>query len=79
MLAAFLLVVVSLAGGLFLWRNATDTTPILVAARVIPPGHVIRVVRHKARQLLSEKRQDWGLEPVSHPWGNRARRRLVNR
>ena len=42
MLAGVLLVVVSLAGGLLLWRSATDTTPILIAARDIPPGHVIQ-------------------------------------
>ncbi|MCL4239750.1 MAG: hypothetical protein KJ048_00205 [Dehalococcoidia bacterium] len=42
MLAGILLVVVSLAGGLLLWRSATDTTPILIAARDIPPGHVIQ-------------------------------------
>ena len=42
MLAGVLLVVVSLAGGLLLWRSATGTTPILVAARDIPPGHVIQ-------------------------------------
>ncbi|MGE0600576.1 MAG: Flp pilus assembly protein CpaB [Dehalococcoidia bacterium] len=42
MLAGVLLVVVSLAGGLLLWRSATDTTPILVAARDIPPGHVLQ-------------------------------------
>lgn len=42
MLAGVLLVVVSLAGGLLLWRSATDTTPILVATRNIPPGHVIQ-------------------------------------
>ena len=42
MLAGVLLVAVSLAGGLLLWRSATDTTPILVAARDIPPGHVIQ-------------------------------------
>lgn len=38
MLAGVLLVVVSLAGGLLLWRSATDTTPILIAARDIPPA-----------------------------------------
>ncbi|PWB45733.1 MAG: hypothetical protein C3F10_05410 [Dehalococcoidia bacterium] len=42
MLAGVLLVVVSLAGALLLWRTATDTTPILVAARDIPPGHVLQ-------------------------------------
>jgi len=42
MLAGVLLVVISLAGGLLLWRSATDTTPILVATRDIPPGHVIQ-------------------------------------
>lgn len=42
MLAGVLLVVVSLAGGLLLWRSATGTTPILVAARDIPPGHVLQ-------------------------------------
>ena len=42
MLAGVLLVVVSLAGGLLLWRSATDTRPILVAAMDIPPGHVIQ-------------------------------------
>lgn len=42
MLAGVLLVVVSLAGGLLLWRSATGTTPILVAARDLPPGHVIQ-------------------------------------
>ncbi len=42
MLAGVLMVVVSLAGGLLLWRSATDTTPILIAARDIPPGHVLQ-------------------------------------
>ena len=42
MLAGVLLVVVSLASGLLLWRSTTDTTPILIAARDIPPGHVIQ-------------------------------------
>ncbi len=42
MLVGVLLVVVSLAGGLLLWRSATDTTPILIAARDIPPGHVLQ-------------------------------------
>ena len=42
MLTGILLVVVSLAGGLLLWRSATDTTPILIAARDLPPGHVIQ-------------------------------------
>jgi len=42
MLAGVLLVVVSLAGGLLLWRSATDTTPILVATRDIRPGHAIQ-------------------------------------
>ncbi len=42
MLAGVLLVAVSLAGGLLLWRSATDTTPILIAARDIPPGHVLQ-------------------------------------
>ena len=36
------LVGVSLAGGLVLWRGATDTTMVVVAARDIPPGHVIQ-------------------------------------
>ncbi|MCZ7576306.1 MAG: RcpC/CpaB family pilus assembly protein [Dehalococcoidia bacterium] len=42
MLVGFLLVAVSLVGGLLFWRSATDTTPILVATREIPPGHVIQ-------------------------------------
>ncbi len=42
MLAGVLLVVVSLTGGLLLWRSTTDTMPILIAARDIPPGHVIQ-------------------------------------
>lgn len=42
MLAGVLLVVVSLTGGLLLWRSATGTTPILIAARDIPPGHVLQ-------------------------------------
>src|SRR5690606_36384141 len=36
------LVGVSLAGGLVLWRGATDTTMVVVAARDIPPGHIIQ-------------------------------------
>lgn len=42
MLLGFLLVVLSVAGGLLFWRSATDTTSVLVAAREIPPGHVIQ-------------------------------------
>ena len=42
MFAGVLLVVVSIAGSLLLWRSATDTTPILVAARDIPPGHILQ-------------------------------------
>jgi Flp pilus assembly protein CpaB len=42
MLAGVLLVGLSLVGGLLLWRGATDSTPILVADRTLPPGHVIQ-------------------------------------
>ncbi len=42
MRAGVLLVAVSIAGSLLLWRSATDTTPILIAARDIPPGHVVQ-------------------------------------
>ncbi len=61
MLAGVLLVVVSLAGGLLLWRSATDTTPILVAARDIPPGHVIQ--RDDLR--IGEARLDGGLASLA--------------
>lgn len=61
MLAGVLLVVVSLAGGLLLWRSATDTTPILVAAREIPPGHVIQ--RDDLR--LGEARLDGSLASMA--------------
>ena len=42
MVVGIALVGVSLAGGLVLWRGATDTTMVVVAARDIPPGHVIQ-------------------------------------
>ncbi|MCZ2110124.1 MAG: SAF domain-containing protein [Dehalococcoidia bacterium] len=42
MLLGFLLVVLSVVGGLLFWRGATDTTSVLVAVREIPPGHVIQ-------------------------------------
>ena len=42
MLAGFLLVVLSLTGGVLLWRSTAATTPVIVAAREIPPGHVIQ-------------------------------------
>ncbi len=61
MLAGVLLVVVSLAGGLLLWRSATETTPILVAARDIPPGHVIQ--RDDLR--VGEARLDGGLASMA--------------
>lgn len=61
MLAGVLLVVVSLAGGLLLWRSATDATPILVAARDIPPGHVIQ--RDDLR--IGEARLDGSLASIA--------------
>ncbi|MGE3073911.1 MAG: RcpC/CpaB family pilus assembly protein [Dehalococcoidia bacterium] len=61
MLAGVLLVVVSLAGGLLLWRSATGTTPILVAARDIPPGHVLQ--RDDLR--IGEARLDGGLASMA--------------
>ena len=42
MVVGIALVGVSLAGGVVLWRGATDTTMVVVAARDIPPGHVIQ-------------------------------------
>lgn len=61
MLAGFLLVVVSLAGGLLFWRSATDGTSVLVAARDIPPGHVIQ--RDDLR--IAEARLDGGLASLA--------------
>ncbi len=61
MLAGVLLVVVSLAGGLLLWRSATDTTPILIAARDIPPGHVIQ----RDDLTIGEARLDGGLASLA--------------
>lgn len=61
MLAGVLLVLVSLAGGLLLWRSATATTPILVAAREIPPGHVLQ--RDDLR--IGEARLDGGLASMA--------------
>lgn len=42
MLAGILLVGLSVAGGLSLWRSATRTTTVLVAAADIQPGQVIQ-------------------------------------
>lgn len=42
MVVGIALVGVSLAGGLVLWRGATDTTMVVVAARDIPPSHIIQ-------------------------------------
>ena len=41
LLAGLLLVAVAVAGGLSLWSQAQITAPVVVAAREIPPGHVI--------------------------------------
>ena len=41
LLAGLALVAVSVVGGLGLWRQAQITTPVVVAAREIAPGHVI--------------------------------------
>ncbi len=60
-LAGFLLVVASVVGGLLFWRVATDTTPVLVAARDIPPGHVIQ--RDDLR--LAEARLGGGLASLA--------------
>lgn len=61
MLAGVLLVVVSLASGLLLWRSATGTTPILIAARDIPPGHVLQ--RDDLR--IGEARLDGSLASIA--------------
>lgn len=42
MVVGIALVGISLAGGLTLWRGAKDSTMVVVAARDIPPGHVIQ-------------------------------------
>lgn len=42
MLFGILLVALSVVGGLLLWRNATSTTSVVVAASAIPPGHVLQ-------------------------------------
>lgn len=41
LLAGLALVAVAVLGGLSLWRQAQITTPVMVAAREIAPGHVI--------------------------------------
>lgn len=41
LLAGLALVALSVVGGLTLWRQAQITTPVVVAVRAIPPGHVI--------------------------------------
>ncbi|MCC6387441.1 MAG: Flp pilus assembly protein CpaB [Dehalococcoidia bacterium] len=61
MLVGFLLVVTSLAGGVLIWQSTTDTTAILVAARDIPPGHVIE--RDDLR--LADVRLDSGLASLA--------------
>ncbi|MBE7518467.1 MAG: hypothetical protein HS107_04395 [Thermoflexaceae bacterium] len=61
MLAGVLLVVVSLAGGLLLWRSATDTTSILVATTDIPPGHIIQ----RDDLTIGEARLDGGLASLA--------------
>ena len=42
LLAGLALVLVSVVGGLTLWRQAQITTPVVVAARAIDPGDVIQ-------------------------------------
>lgn len=42
LLAGLALVLVSVVGGLTLWRQAQVTTPVVVAARAIDPGDVIQ-------------------------------------
>jgi Flp pilus assembly protein CpaB len=41
MLLGVALVAASVAGGLLFWGSTRETVPVLVAARDIPPGHVI--------------------------------------
>lgn len=61
MLVGVLLVGVSLVGGLLLWQGATESTPILVAQRALPPGHVIQ--REDLR--LDEARLDGSLAALA--------------
>src|SRR3990172_6130477 len=42
MLLGAALVMISVVGGLLFWGSAQDTTPVLVAARDIAPGHIIQ-------------------------------------
>ena len=60
MLAGILLVGLSVAGGLSLWRGATATTTVLVAAADIQPGQVI----HRLQVLLAEQTGRPGGQPV---------------
>lgn len=41
LLVGLALVAIAMVGGLSLWRQAQITSPVIVAARAIPPGHVI--------------------------------------
>ena len=61
MVAGVLLVGISLVGGLLLWQSSTDSTPILVADRALPPGHVIQ--RDDLR--IGEARLDGGLASLA--------------
>lgn len=61
MLAGILLVGLSVAGGLSLWRGATGTTTVLVAAADIQPGQVIQ--RDDLR--LAEARLDGSLASLA--------------
>ena len=61
MVVGIALVGVSLAGGLVLWRGATGTTMVVVAARDIPPGHVIQ----RDDLALSEASLSGALESLS--------------
>ena len=61
MLAGVVLVGLSIAGGLILWQNTTETTLVLVAATDIEPGHVIQA----GDLRLAEVRLDGGLSGLA--------------
>jgi Flp pilus assembly protein CpaB len=73
MLLGVALVAASLAGGLIFWGSTRQTVPVLVAARELPAGHVI-----KADDLaISQVRLDGRLSSLAAP--DAERRRVVGR
>ena len=66
MLLGVALVAASVVGGLLLWGSASETVPVLVAARDIPSGHVL----HDDDLSVAQVRVEGNLSSLAVPEGD---------